>query len=296
MNHPTPAEIEAIWRAYDATEARLTAGVSARMVALAGLRPGQRVLDLATGRGEPALAAARQVAPTGLVVGVELDPRMVAMARERAAREGVTNLELHVGDAQRLDAIAPAAFDAVLVRWALMYMNDPIAALTEARRALVPDGALVAALWAEPERVDYASLPRRLLARHAALPPIDFDVPGTFRYADPLRIERDFARAGFAIERCDELTIAVMEAATDAELIAWARAFGMNRLLAPLSPAVQAEWERDLVAACAPLRRDGFVRLGGTTRLVVARARRDGAGAVSSEATPTRPRRSDRRA
>lgn len=272
MTSPTPAEIAAIWRVHDANEARLTAPVSERMVALAGLRPGQQVLDLASGRGEPAIAAARRVAPGGRVVGVELDPGMAAMARERAAREGIDNLELRVGDVERLPSLATGTFDAALARWALMYLREPVAALTEAHRALLPGGVLVAALWAEPERVDYLALPRLVLARHAVLPPIDFDAPGTFRYADPLRIERDFARARFAIEQVEELSIPVMEAATDAELIAWTRSFGMNRLLAPLSLAVQASYEEGLVAACAPLRRDGVVRLGGVTRLVVARA------------------------
>lgn len=290
-NPPTPAESEAIWRAYDAVEARLTAPVSERMVALARLANGQQVLDLATGRGEPAIAAAHRVAPSGRVVGVELDPRMVAMARERAQREAVANLELRVGDAERQDGIAPRSFDAALCRFALMYMSDPVAALVATRRALVDDGRLVVALWAEPERVDYVSLPRRVLARQVELPPIDRTVPGPFRYADPAAIEHDFAAAGFALERIEELVVPVMEAASDAELIAWTRLFGMNRLLAPLAPAVQERWERELIAACAPLRRDGFVRLGGTTRLVVARPAQE---PLNRAAAPGRLPRRDR--
>jgi len=100
------------------------------------------------------------------------------MARERAAAEGVAAVEFRVGDAQQLDTLPAASFDAVLSRWALMYLDDPIAALVGARRALVERGLLVVALWAEPERVDYHSLPRRILARHATLPPPDFAAPG----------------------------------------------------------------------------------------------------------------------
>ena len=290
-NPPTPAEIEAIWRTYDAIEARLTAPVSERMVALARLATGQRVLDLASGRGEPALAAAKRVGPSGRVVGVEIDPRMVAMARERAQREAVANLELMVGDAQQQDGIAPRSFDAALCRFALMYMSDPVAALVATRRALVDDGRLVVALWAEPERVDYVSLPRGVLARQVELPPIDRAAPGPFRFADRTVIERDLAAAGFALERIEEQVVPVMEAASDAELIAWTRHFGMDRLLAPLAPAVKERWERELIAACAPLRRDGFVRLGGTTRLVVARPRPD---ALNRAAAPSPPPRRDR--
>jgi hypothetical protein len=63
-----------------------------------------------------------------------------------------------------------------------------------------------------------------------------------------------------------------MEAATDEELVAWTRAFGLARLLEGLPQEVQRSWECDFVAAAAPLRKDGFVRLGGVTRIVVASA------------------------
>ena len=69
-------------------EARLTAPLSERMLALAKLGPGMRVLDLATGRGEPAISAAHRVGPTGAVFGVDLSAAMLEIARERAAREG----------------------------------------------------------------------------------------------------------------------------------------------------------------------------------------------------------------
>ncbi|MEO6572478.1 MAG: methyltransferase domain-containing protein [Polyangiaceae bacterium] len=265
---PTPEEV---WRTYDPTEMRLTAPLSERMVELAGLRPGMRVLDLATGRGEPAILAARRVGPSGAVLGVDVAPRMLEMARERAAREGVSNLELRVTNAESLDAVPTAHFDATLARWGLMYMDSPVAALAAARRAMVPKGVLVAALWAEPERVSYFTLPRRALEKYSTLPPIDFNAPGTFRYADPERIERDFSSAGFSIEHIEELEVAVMEAETGAELVAWTRAFGLTRLLHELPEEAQRAWESDFVRAAEPLRRDGIVRLGGVTRIVVAR-------------------------
>ncbi len=266
---PTPEEV---WRIYDATEARLSAPLSERMMALAGLRPGMRVLDIATGRGEPAVRVARAVAPGGSVLGVDVSASMLGMAKERAAREGVTNLELRVASAETLEGVGP--FDATFARWGLMYMDAPVAALTAARRAMAPGGALVAALWASPEAASFFTLPRRVLERYRAPtePDVTADAPGTFRYADPARFERDLAKAGLASTHVEELEVAVMEAATDAELVAWTRAFGLTRLMQGLSEEVQRSWERDFVAAAAPLRKDGFVRLGGVTRLVVASA------------------------
>jgi SAM-dependent methyltransferase len=261
---------EEIWRMYDRTEARLTAPVSERMVELAGLLPGMRVLDLATGRGEPAVVAARRVGPGESVLGVDLSASLLQMARERAIREGVANLELRVSNAESLDGVAKAHFHSTLVRWGLMYMDSPVAALVAARRAMVPRGVLVAAVWAEPERVPYFTLPRRVLERYRPSSPIDPESPGTFRYADPERLHRDFLRGGFTIEHVEELDIPVMEAETGPDLVAWARAFGLTRLLNELPEEIQQAWEVDMVRAAEPLRRDGLVRLGGVTRVVVA--------------------------
>jgi SAM-dependent methyltransferase len=263
-------DVEEIWRRYDRMEARLTAPLSERMLDLAGVGPGMRVLDLATGRGEPAIAAAHRVGPSGSVLGVDVSASMLEMARQRAAHEGVMNLELRVMSATSLDAIPATSFDSTLVRWGLMYMDAPIDALVGARRALVPGGVLVAAVWAVPDRVPYFTLPRRVLEKYRALPPIDPDTPGTFYYADSNRLPRDLERAGFEVEHVEELDIPVMEAENASELIAWVRTFGLTRLLNDLPEQVQRSWEEELARQTEPLRKDGFVRLGGVTRIVVA--------------------------
>jgi len=265
----TPAEI---WKLYDDTERRLTTAVSERMVDLAELRPGMRVLDLATGRGEPAIAAARRVGPTGLVLGVDIAEAMLDMTRERAAREGLSNIDLRVLNAERLDGVPNAHFHATLARWGLMYFDAPVAALVAACKAMVPRGVMVAAFWAEPERVSYFTFPRRVLEKYLTLPALDAEAPGVFRYADVWRIERDFTAAGFTIQSIEEMAVDVMEAATGEELVAWTRAFGLTRLLNGLPEDTQRAWEADLVKQAEQLWSGGMVRLGGVTRIVVARS------------------------
>jgi len=181
---------EEVWQTYDRMEARLTAPLTERMLDLARVGPGMRILDLATGRGEPAIPAAHRVGPSGSVVGIDISASMLAMARQRADQEGVTNLDLRAMNAASLEELPNAHFHSTLIRWGLMYMDSPVAALAGARRAMVPEGILVAAVLAEPERCSYFSLPRRVLERYRPLPPIDPASPGPFRYADVERLAK----------------------------------------------------------------------------------------------------------
>lgn len=259
---------EEVWRRYDAVESRLTAQVSERMLDLGGLRSGMRVLDLATGRGEPALRAARRVGPEGLVVGVELSDALLEMAREKADREGLWNLTLKAANAELLEEVPAAHFHLATIRWGLMYMAAPIAALERVRCALLTNGVLVAALWAEPERVPYFTLPRRLLERYRRLPALDCEAPGTFRYADLARVVRDFRDAGFSINHVEEMDVPVFEAETAAEVVEWVRGLGLTRLLNDLPEDDQQAWEKDLTRRLEQSRADGLIRLGGVTRIV----------------------------
>jgi SAM-dependent methyltransferase len=123
-----------------------------RLVELADLGPGDRVLDLGTGIGEPAATAARRVAPDGRVLGIDLAPAMIREGRRRIERLGLSNVELEVADIEELD-LEPASFDAVLSRWTLMMMEDLGTALADLHRFLVPGGRLAVGLWGHPRRV-----------------------------------------------------------------------------------------------------------------------------------------------
>src|SRR5215218_6526871 len=77
--------------------------VSERLVELAGVEPGSRVLDVAAGYGEPSLTAARKAGPDGAVVSTDLSAEMLAYGRERAAAAGLDNVEFMHADASALD-------------------------------------------------------------------------------------------------------------------------------------------------------------------------------------------------
>lgn len=262
---------EDIWRRYDAIEQRLSAPLSERMMELGCLEPGMKVLDIATGRGEPAIPAAKRLLPDGFVLGLDSDSSMLRLAKERADREGVTNLEFAVSNFETLAEITEHKFDVALARWGLMYFHEPVKALRTVRNALVADGLLVAAVWNDPESATFFSLPRDALPVAFVAPIVDHDRPSTFYYSDLDRLAQDLEAAGFRVHHSERLWVDVMEVSTDDEIIAWGRSFGMWDLLSKMSAVEQRLWEKNLINMAEQYRTpEGSIKIGGSSLIVVA--------------------------
>ena len=120
------------------------------LLAAASPRKGERVLDVATGPGEPALSLAPRVGPAGSVVGIDLSERMVEVARQNA--KGVDNVEFRVMDAEHL-AFPDASFDLAVCRFGLQIVTDPDRCIAEVRRVLRPGGRFAATVWGPGARV-----------------------------------------------------------------------------------------------------------------------------------------------
>ena len=151
------------------------------LVARADLQPGHHVIDLGTGTGSVALQVAATIAPDGRVTAVDISPDMLALARQRAAGAGPTNIVFQEGRAEALP-VANESADAVLACLSMMYVIDRGAAAREIARVLRPGGRLVAAVWAGPERADIVLL-QQTAGSFAPEPPVPGVGPGSL--ADP---------------------------------------------------------------------------------------------------------------
>ncbi len=116
------------------------------LVGAAGLAPGARVLDVASGRGACLYPALDAVGPEGFVTGVDIAPGMVeALAADLAGR-GITNAEVRVGDAEALD-LPDGSVDAVLGGFMIFFCPDPDRVLAEFARVLKPGGVVALTIF-----------------------------------------------------------------------------------------------------------------------------------------------------
>lgn len=255
------------WRKHDESLRRNTAEVTARMLDLAHLGTGHKLLDLACGTGEPAIPAALRVGPTGYVAASDLVEEMVAFAREKAAVQGLSNIEFRVADAEHLP-LNPGSVDAVTIRWGMMFMPDPLAALGNAHRALMPDGCIVVANWAGPDKNPWASVALSVMKRHVEIPPPAPGATGLYSFADPARCSAMLAEVGFRDVAVESLEVPVIDVADGTEYFTWVREMAgpIASIYARLPAELQALVAGEVAAeAQARSQRRGKVKLSGVT-------------------------------
>jgi SAM-dependent methyltransferase len=166
-------------------------------------RPGARVLDLACGTGQPALALARAVGERGHVVAIDIAPAMVESTRRRAREAALENVEALEMDASDL-RFGARTFDAVTCACGLMFCPDPVRIVREAVRVLVPGGRVAVAVWDEPASNPFFTMAAKAIGSVLPGPPPDPRAPGPFRLGAPGELEGTFRSGGLvdiAVER-----------------------------------------------------------------------------------------------
>jgi SAM-dependent methyltransferase len=108
------------------------------MLDLARLEVGSRVLDIAAGDCDQSIAAAKRVGPKGYVLAIDIAEELLTLGGQFTREAGFQNIETRVMDAGNLD-LPEASFDAVICRFALMYLDDPVSGLHGMKRVLKPN-------------------------------------------------------------------------------------------------------------------------------------------------------------
>lgn len=160
---------------------------------------GERVIDIGCGSGTTVLELPTRVGPGGL--GADVSRPSVEKGRERITAAGVHQAEITLCDVST--HIFPAnSFDLVFSRFGVMFFADPVATFANIRNAMKSDGRLALAVFRTPQENKWATA--ALAAVRHMLPsiaPPGPEKPGQFSWADPARVHRILASAGFATFR-----------------------------------------------------------------------------------------------
>lgn len=147
------------WQKWWKTFEQHAKTVNERLVELAEIKQGDKVLDIATGIGEPAINAARKVGINGHVLATDISPQMLKIAKQRSISFGLQDIiEFKEIDAERIDIdlqslLQLSSFNAVLCRWGLMFVPNLTSTLTNIHKLLSSGGKVVTAVWSEPVKV-----------------------------------------------------------------------------------------------------------------------------------------------
>jgi ubiquinone/menaquinone biosynthesis C-methylase UbiE len=172
------------WKKHLQTIRPMFAPVTSALIEEAGIKPGDKILDVAGGPGEPSLTIAEYVAPSGMVLCTDAIPDMVAAAESEAQRRGITNVQFRCCTADSLP-LDDDQFDAAVSRLGVMFFRDPLVGLREMLRVTKPGGRISLAVWGQSELNPFSYVVTNVISRY-------FDTPsntpgpaeGAFRFAE----------------------------------------------------------------------------------------------------------------
>ena len=239
-----------------------------KMLDMAGVSTGSRVLDLAAGAGQQSLVAARRVGASGHVLATDISPGILEYAAENARIEGLENVAVLEADGEELD-LEPESLDAAISRLGLIYLPDQQKALKRVMAALRPGGRFAAIVYSTPEANGFFSKPVSIIRKRAQLPAPVPGQPGPFSLGAPGVLVGALEKAGFKDVE-GHVASAPVILPTAADCLRFEReSFGaLHQMLAGLDHDEQQRvWDEIGVALAAYESADGFV---GPCELVVA--------------------------
>jgi SAM-dependent methyltransferase len=184
---------------YEDAFGDLTSQTIPRLLAAANVSSGTRLLDVASGPGYVAAAAASIGASA---IGVDFSSEMVRLAAGR-----YPGIVFQEGDAEAL-AFPDESFDAVTLNFGVLHLARPDAALAEARRVLVPGGRCALTVWAKPDVSVGFGIVLRAIEAHGRMDVPLPEGPPFFRFSDPEEAERSLLAAGFVRPHTEQIPLA----------------------------------------------------------------------------------------
>lgn len=226
--------------AYETGWSGQLSSAQSRMLELACLAQGERVLDVACGTGLVALRAALLVGPSGGVMGTDISERMVQLARSTASERGVGNIRFDRMDAEDLQ-VEDGKFDVAVCALGLMYVPDPESAVRELHRVLRPGGRAAVAVWGQRSRCGWAEIFSIVDSR------VKSEVcPMFFRLGTGSALRDAFIQAGFDAVVSDrietQLRYASPEAACEATFAGGPAALAYDRFTDTMKREAHAEY------------------------------------------------------
>jgi SAM-dependent methyltransferase len=195
----------AAWRKWQAPLSAFTRGATEAVLEAAQLRPGMRVLDLASGVGDPSLFVAEAVGPSGHVVATDLGPGMIGLAEELARARGLRNIEFRVANVEALP-FPDESFDVVTCRFGVMFFPDQPKAFRECLRILKRGGRVAFVVWGRREQ-PFLGTTVAILMKYVEVPPPDPDAPHAFMFGERGLLKSRLEAAGFAQVREEVRTV-----------------------------------------------------------------------------------------
>lgn len=240
--------------------------VTDRMLKLAGLNNGQKVLDIASGTGEPALRIAKKLNDSGKVIGTDLSAEMLTYARKNASFEGLKNIEFRCMDGENLE-FESSTFDIVIIRWGLMFMPNPNECLTQAHRVLKEKGTIVISCWSSPDKNPFISHSLSILKKYIQIPTGKPQSPGIFALANPKRLTQLLKSAGYRDLTMEEMELNAMEYKTGEEY--WKAMEDTSGPIMSLMNKLDSDTRTtiidEIIRGVEVFRENGKIKLKGTT-------------------------------
>jgi ubiquinone/menaquinone biosynthesis C-methylase UbiE len=222
---------------------RMLARFGERLLDLASLQPGERVLDIGCGTGATSVAAWERVAPNGSVTGVDISPPMLEAAHARACSLTNAHIAWVAADAQTF-AFAPHACDVALSRFGVAHFIDTLAAFRNIRGALRNSGRFVFTEWTSRATNEWMSLvddvARRSLPELAE--PHHRPQVHSSEFADERTLRSLLAGTGFRMEHFEAHSDRLSVGRTPDDVLAWFARLPEGRVLEALTPEARTRF------------------------------------------------------